>query len=123
MIRGWEKWEDWQSGLYSSGSDSERQAESADLLRDADRFREVAREMVREWPNAAQHNLGNMKSGHNAWVGQASCCYAHGATSTETRTAWGLLTNSEQMDANRAARTVIREWEREVQDAQTILGL
>jgi hypothetical protein len=117
----WHRWEDFINGLYDSGLDPERQALSAALLRDPEQFRETAREMLRAWPVAARHNLRSMLTSRNAWLGQATCCYAHKATSADTRQAWGMLTNAEQRSANDVAANLRETWEREQQDAQAVL--
>jgi hypothetical protein len=119
----WDYWEDYRAGMYRSDMDPWRSALSEALLGDPDHFYEVAREMIREWPNSAHHNLVNMWSGRNAWLGQAACCYAHGATAADTKAAWGLLTNDQQRAANAVARTVQEQWERGKHDAQTVLDL
>lgn len=118
----WDYWEDYQHGLYTPGSDPARVAASARLLGDPDCFWEVAREMVRAWPNSARHNLTNLWTGRNAWIGQASCCYSHKATSSETREAWGTLTQQEQRRANDIARGVRDLWEKGQRDAQTLFA-
>lgn len=120
----WIKWEDWQAGMYRPGlPDPIRVADSYRLLRDPGGFAEVAREMIREWPNAARQNIHNLWTGRNAWLGQASCCYAHGATSIDTRAAWGELTSHEQTAANTVAAAVRAAWEKEERDAQAVLDL
>lgn len=119
----WMHWEDYRAGMYGTDMNLTLLDMSAELLRDPARFHETAREMLREWPNAAVHNLTHMWSGRNAWVGQAACCYSHGATSVTTRHAWGTLTDNEQRRANDIAKGLRDEWERGVRDAQTVLDL
>lgn len=119
----WNEWEDYHAGLYKPDRNRDLERQAADLLRDADQFREAAIEMLREWPNSAQHNLDHMWSGRNAWLGQATACYVYGATAADTRAAWGTLTNTEQRAANEIARLVRERWERERKDAQTVLGI
>jgi hypothetical protein len=119
----WSEWEDYRGGMYGTEMNLTRLDQSAALLRDPERFRETAREMLREWPNAARHNLIHMWSGRRAWIGQASCCYSHRATSVTTRHAWGTLTNDEQRAANAVADEVHAEWERGWHDAQTALDV
>jgi hypothetical protein len=107
----WVTWEDYLEGMYWPQWTSDHVCSSEDLLADPDLFLEVAREMVRMWPVAAYHNLRNMWSGRNAWVGQASCLYAHGAPAGATRAAWGTLTIDQQRAANAIAERVRIEWE------------
>jgi hypothetical protein len=121
----WTEWEDWRAGLYTTGVTTRRDAvaSSVTLLSDSDGFLETAREMVREWPNAATHNLCLLATGRRAWVGQAACCYSHAATSSETREAWGRLSNAQQQAANNVADQVIEWFRKEVRDdAQTLFG-
>jgi hypothetical protein len=119
----WAAWEDHAAGLYTNTSSSSNVQAAYELLVDTDRFYETAREMVRVWPHAAIHNLTYLPSGRISWLGQASCCYATGATSMDTRTAWGLMTNNQQRNANAVARRVRTEWEKEQHDGETLLGL
>lgn len=106
----WTDWEDWRAGLYTPTITDEQVADSEQLLGNPDHFLEVGRELLREWPNAATHNLIHMWTGRRSWIGQASCLYAHGATSASTRVAWGHLTNGQQRAANAIADQVHDEW-------------
>lgn len=122
MIAPWAAWEDWRAGLYEPAFTPEHVVESVALLLDAERFREAAREMIREWPMATAHNLGALKTGRNAWIGQASCCYSHAAPAAATREAWGQLSGGAQIAANCVAKVVREEWE-VGRGRQALLGL
>lgn len=113
----WGQWEDFDAGLYRADVSDEAVADSVALLADPDQFAEVAAEMVREWPNSAVHNLRFMWTGRNAWIGQASCLYAHGATGLATRRAWGMLTDQQRRAANAVAETIRTRW---AQDAEAL---
>jgi hypothetical protein len=119
----YERWEDYLAGMYSMTRNEELQRAAAELLCDPAQFYEVATEMLREWPNAARHNLHYLWSGRNAWIGQASCNYSTGATKADTTAAWGTLTNSQQRAANAVAVQVRTNWERRWRDAQTTLAI
>lgn len=119
----WGQWEDYIAGLYANTASETGVCDAFELLADPERFYETAREMVRAWPNAAHHNLSNMNSGRISWLGQASCCYAVNASSTDTRKAWGMLNNTQQRNANTVARRVCTEWEREARGGETLLEL
>jgi hypothetical protein len=117
----WSTWEDWAAGLYEQRpallamiADSER------LLGNSDAFRETAREMMRNWPNSTYHALRFLPTSARSWIGQASCCYAHGATGDETRRAWGRLSSAVQRDANAVADTLRDEWERGFAEALSL---
>lgn len=116
-------WEDFTAGLYASRIDAAQVHAAAALLRDQDAFAQAAAEMLRAWPVAAVQNIQHMWSGRNAWVGQATCCYSIGATSAETRAAWGDLSNTDQRAANETARLVRAAWEKGHRDAQASLAV
>jgi hypothetical protein len=119
----WIEWEDWTARLYDPRLEDGPRDDSVALLSDPDRFREAAVEMLREWPASAVHNLEHLWSGRNSWLGQATCCYSHGATGNETRAAWGLMSNADRDAANAVAVSVREEWERSRRDAQTSFEL
>lgn len=116
----WHSWEDYRHGLYVVAYNWEDVTNSVALLSDPDQFREVALEMVREWPVAAHQNLLHMWSGRKAWIGQASCLYAHGAPGAATREAWGMLSDPQRRVANRTAEAVRERWAKGVQDAEAL---
>lgn len=119
----WADWEDYAAGLYATTTTTPEHVQTAAaLLADPETFRETAREMVREWPNAAIHNLRHMWTGRRAWVGQATCCYSNGIPAATTRLAWGTLANDTQRSANQTADLVIAEWER-TRGAETLFGV
>ena len=121
--RPWDNWEDYAAGLYQHWMPLRpgKVQDSIRLLSDADRFAETAREMLRAWPGAARHNLG-LPSGRRSWVGQASCCYCHGASSEETASAWGRLSNQTQICANEIADAVAIDYIRGISGAQALFG-
>lgn len=110
MTRPWDSWEDYAAGLYQHRLAPGRVQDSVRLLSDAAGFEEAAWEMVCAWPNAADHNLYLLTTGRQAWIGQATCCYHHGATAEETRAAWGQLSNETQDRANKVASAIADEY-------------
>ena len=97
--------------------------QSEQLLGDVDRFYDAATEMLREWPTAARHNLDYMWSGRNAWVGQATCTYVHGAPAAATRHAWAHLSAWQQRAANAVAVQVRTERERGKRGSETLFAV
>ena len=123
MTNGWDDWEDYNEGMYERRAIRESMVVlSVDLLSDPDQFLEVGAEMVRVWGNAARQNLVNISTGKQAWIGQASCCYAHGATAEETKAAWGRMSNWSQVGANRVADVIEGVFLRGRNDAKTLFG-
>lgn len=106
-------WEDWRAGMWQAPVNPDAQVQrAAHILASPNVFREAARVMLREWPNAAEHNLTtNLASNRYSWVGQATCCHLANVPETATRAAWWTLTPGEQVAANAVAAEVIAEWE------------
>lgn len=123
MTMPWREWEDFVHGMYRPSTDPAAAVRAEGLLADQEQFREAAREMLREWPMSAHHNLDHMWSGRRAWVGQATCCYSVTATAADTRAAWGNLDNSQQRRANTVADQEIERWRKETHDAQALPGM
>jgi hypothetical protein len=107
------RWEDHRAGMYqpTAGDVRTPAALSEDLLSDPDRFEWAARAMVAAWPIAAEHNLTNTEQNRRAWVGQAACCYRHGAHQDATKLAWWRLSTATQEAANAVAERVVFDWE------------
>ena len=119
MKRIWhnyKKWEDFQHGMYDttkrySEKETDELAQKAvSLLSNPEKFYLTAKDMIDDWPIAAEVNLTTASRNFEAWVGQASCCYAHGVPEHITKQAWRLLKISEQLEANIAAQKIIDEW-------------
>jgi len=110
------KWEDFQHGMYEvpSADDVDRLAMLArSLLGDCIAFGSAARQMIETWPIASSVHLTAVGTNRRSWVGQASCCFAHGVPEIATRAAWKSLTERERDSANDVADEVICEYERE----------
>lgn len=118
MQRKWHPytdWEDYKAGMYGiSDRVMDERAASIDLLRNAAGLRDAMADAVLAWPIAAEHNLTDTGSNRRAWLGQAACCHAHGATQFATCSAWWELSDDERAAANAAADSVIHQWEQEV---------
>lgn len=123
MESPWDDWEDYAAGFYKSSVPTAMHvADSFELLTTPDKFMATAMEMLAHWANSAVHNLEFMWSGRNAWIGQASCLYGHGAPPSATREAWGQMTGSQQETANAVAAQARREWEASRDGSKTLFG-
>jgi predicted DCC family thiol-disulfide oxidoreductase YuxK len=82
-------WEDWQAGMWQTPVDVTADVERAvHILATPNLFRDAARVMFREWPNATEHNLTtNLASNRYSWVGQATCCHLANVPELATRAA------------------------------------
>jgi hypothetical protein len=113
VFHHYRSWEDWKHGMWSEPRDPATEAShAADILSDPTLFGEAAREMLAEWPNAAQQNLTNPRSAGRSWVGQATCCWLADLSESATRSAWWLLSAEERDAANQVADEAVAEWRR-----------
>lgn len=105
-------WEDWQNGLWRQCvAVTYEMDRAAFILTHPVIFANAAREMLRAWPNAAEHNLTNVEQNRRAWLGQATCCHRAGVAESATRFAWWTLSSAVRDEANATADHVIAAWE------------
>lgn len=90
------------------------------VLSDTEQFKAYAIEMLGAWPESACAHLCDPGRGRRAWVGQATCCFVHGATVAETCEAWVLMPRVAQIAANDAALQAILIWEASQRDQLTL---
>lgn len=116
----YEKWEDFQSGMYNppctssidTGITSEERIEKAvECLSNEDICIEYMRKVVNEWTVGAEQVLSNRGQNRKAWLGWCACYMYGGCHDEETRKAWKLLDNDTRKRANAIADKVIKEWE------------
>jgi hypothetical protein len=111
------KWEDHKAGLYNMLDPyTEQQTEklsndAKELLSNPELFRNVALTVIRDWPRSAEVNLSNPSRNRQAWIGQASCCYALKIPEYITKFGWRLMTLEQQAEANKVADEIINIWE------------
>ena len=74
-------------------------------------------DVIDNWKYETEQFLSNQNSNRQAWLGQAACCLAHGASESETRTAWNKLSINQMEQANLIADSVILEWENRYENA------
>lgn len=71
-------------------------------------------EMFRDWRYACEQNLTNNSRNRLSFLGQAACCYNHGATIPETTAAWWALTQEQRDNANNTASNFIQKYEQKI---------
>ena len=112
--RPWQEWEDVPAGMWTDRPVEPLQVEgSRAVLSHAAGFEALACRMIAEWPVSACAHLSDRRRGRRAWVGQATCCWSHGATRWETIEAWMAMPRALRDAANDAALNVILWWEDE----------
>lgn len=105
-------WEDYHAGMYDEIKDgrTERVKRAAEILGTPDICRKAMEKVVHEWSYATEYNFSNAEINRKAWLGQAACsCYA-GIHEDETREAWGIMTETQRIEANRIAAKIIKKW-------------
>jgi hypothetical protein len=108
------KWEDHEFGMYKKECfmDEQRMIKDCELLlRCPEWLWESMQFCSHQWKYSAEHNLTNVNRNRQAWLGQAACCFAHGAPEYLTKLAWNNLTQEQQKKANDVADEVIKDWE------------
>jgi hypothetical protein len=107
-------WEDWQAGMWRQPlNPTAEMGQAVHILSSPSVFLDAARRMLRDWPNAAEHNLTDLGQNRRSWVGQATCCHLARIPETSTRLAWWTLSAAEQVAANQVADQAVAEWEAE----------
>ena len=107
-------WEDYAFGMYEKTCFMDEHSLMVDcevLLKDPSWLYESMGWAVYQWSHAAEHNLTNLNRNRQAWLGQAACCFMHGAPEYITKMAWHNLTSEEQARANAVADEIIEHFE------------
>lgn len=103
-------WEDYLNGMYKPSYTDCHVSESYKLLSNPTEFNAVAKRLLSAWPISSAFNLSNTTCNRQAWTGQASCCFNHGAPCDATKEAWWQLSDSQRATANCVADKVIDFW-------------
>lgn len=107
-------WEDYEFGMYKTTAFMDQHqlaVECKNLLECKEWLWESMTFVSHNWHYAAEQNLTNLSRNRQAWLGQAACCFSHGAPEYVTKIAWNLLTAEKQAEANSVADEVIADWE------------
>ena len=107
----YELWEDYRAGMFDIGLSGDRIAAAKELLNSPNKLKNAMMKTAFEWVHAADVNLSNIGRNRQAWLGQSACCLACGATDTETKATWRMLSDDSQATANHVADLVINQWE------------
>lgn len=116
IYHNYKLWEDANNGMYDTTTriteeETEKLTQLAiKLLSDPEKFYLTAKDMINDWSISAEQNLTIASRNHEAWIGQASCSYAHKIPERITKFAWRMMKVSAQSEANMVAQRVIDEW-------------
>ena len=109
----YELWEDYQNGMFENkndGFEDVRIEQAVKMFQDEKLCYEKMKWVAFNWKISAEVNFTNSSVNHQAWLGQATCCYYCGCGDYETIKAWHLLTDEERQKANDIADKVYFEW-------------
>lgn len=108
------QWEDYLNGMYETvcNDETEQQSKAIELLSNCELFYSVGLDMTSKWVVSSEVNLTNNRINRKAWIGQASCNYKFGVVETQTKIAWGLLTETQRIEANNIAEKLIKMYEK-----------
>ncbi|MDB4261381.1 hypothetical protein N9878_00800 [bacterium] len=67
--------------------------------------------VVIAWKYSCEHNLSNISSNRQAWIGHAACAMAFNCPEDIVRAAWGHLSDEQRVQANKQADKAILHWE------------
>lgn len=106
--------EETYSNLWKTGSENDMITKSLHLLSERKSFKNAVKKMLSDWKKSAIFNLTNESQNRIAWIGQATCSHAHGATNGETKEAWSKLTEDQKLVANNVAFECLSDWEESI---------
>jgi hypothetical protein len=123
VFEHYEKWECYQNGMYNLRDipEKDQRVEGSRLLLSSPlEFYQVCKKVVSDWPISTAVNLTNKQLNRRAWLGAAASMIKHQCPEHLTRVAWGLLTESEQIAANKVAEKIILEYTKNTSYAKTL---
>jgi len=109
----YERWEDFINGMWRKETAKYEEAELPNIINftgDCVLYGNAMLRVIKEWPISCEHNLTNVSINRRAWVGHAACCIEKGYPEIYCRSAWGLLTEQQRVDANKKADYAIEKY-------------
>lgn len=110
----YEKWEDWQNGMFSNHNPLNQDKlvwDAKGLLSNSGKLHDAMNSVIESWKFAAEENMSHRGRNRQAWLGQASCCFVHKVPEHLTKIAWNMLTDQQRIEANEVADIVIKKWD------------
>lgn len=107
-------WEDFKNGMYNIPTFEQEKEEvenAIKMLCDVNLFDETCKSIIDKWIISAKINLTNINCNRRAWLGQAACSFKFKSSEISTRSAWGLITEQQRIEANFIADKWIKIFE------------
>jgi len=115
IYHSYEKWEDWQNGMFAS-HDPEQQDkfvwDAKGLLINPSRLLSAMETVIIHWIISSEVNMTHRGRNRQAWLGQSACCLVCGTPENLTKIAWNMLSEFEKSEANKIADIVINNWDK-----------
>jgi len=113
-FHNYKNWECFGQGMYETTCFMDKYAMINDcelLLSCPEWLWESMTFVTHHWLTSSEQHLTNMSRNRKAFLGQAACCFSHGAPEYLTKLAWFNLDEKTQKKANEVASEVIKDWE------------
>ena len=108
-------WEELEHNMWGDVNDKPKFLKAAiEFTGDHKKYDRFMMRVVNEWLYSCEHNLSNKTQNRKAWVGHAAVALALGCPEDIVRSAWGHLTEEQQILANNEASIAIKYWETEI---------
>lgn len=114
VYHSYDKWECYHSGMYETTCFMDERAliqDCVSTLSCQNWLWECMTFVSHNWLKSSEHHLSNTHRNRQAYLGQSACCWLHGAPEYVTKKAWNELSKEIQIEANRTADSVLRDWE------------
>lgn len=104
------EWEDFKNGMWDKGHESQLN-DAIEFTSDHIKYGAAMGEVIIKWPKTMLNSLTNTSINRLAFLGHCAVCYKLNIPESITRQAWGLLTETQRVNANKIALYHIKKWE------------
>lgn len=108
-------WEDFKAGMWRKIKKTEEECYlhwAVEFTGNDELYGSYMLRVAIDYPLATIHNLSDKSINRRAWIGHAACSIANACPEYIVRSAWGLLTDTQRMQANLRADYAIYLWEK-----------
>jgi hypothetical protein len=106
------KWEETKFNMWGDVKDREKYFKKAiEFTGNHKLYGKFMMKVVKEWKYSCEHNLSNISSNRQAYIGHAACALAFKCPEDIVRLAWHELTDNQRELANKQADKAIKFWE------------
>lgn len=109
----YQNWEDFKNGMWRKETKTYEENTLHEIIEftgDHILYGNAMLRVIKEWVISCEHNLTNKSINRKAWIGHAACCIEKKYPEYLVRVAWGMLTESQRIEANKKADYAILKW-------------